>query len=155
MAMCTTDLQAHDIPQGCHEEHLLHMDASIVVPVVVAAVLVSALTAAGNELPVAMRFVPAADTHVMVAAGNAQAAATLLADDRLMLAVAMVLTGTVQQRKAPQVDGTWPCEPFVVPDVDLVHQLSGKVCWYCCAECSLDRCPRRLEEQVQLVKEAT
>ena len=72
-----------------------------------------------------------------------------------MLAVAMVLTGTLQQRKAPQVDGTWPCEPFVVPDVDLVHQLSGKVCWCCCAECSLDRCPRRLEEQVQLVKEAT
>ena len=150
-----TDLQAHDIPQGYHEEHQLHMVASIVVPVVAAAVLVSALTAAGNELPLAMRFVPAADTNVMVAAGNAQAAATLMADDRLMLAVAMVLYGKLQQQKAPQVDDTWPCEPFVVPDVDLVHQLSGKVCWCCCAECSLDRCPRRLEEQVQLVKEAT
>lgn len=150
-----TDLQAHDIPQGCHEEHQLHMVASIVVPVVAAAVLVSALIAAGNELPLAMRFVPAVDTSVMVAAGNAQAAAALMADDRLMLAVAMVLSGILQQRKAPQVDDTWPCEPFVVPDVDLVHQLSGKVCWYCCAECSLDRCPRKLEEQVQLVKEAT
>ena len=130
------------------------MDASIVVPVVAAAVLVSALTSAGNELPLAMRFVPAADTDVVVAAGNAHVAATLMADDRLLLAVAMELTDTLQHT-APQVVGTWPCEPFVVPDVDLVHQLSGKVCWYCCAECSLDRCPRRLEEQVQLVKEAT